>query len=215
MTQVIPKKWYKKNICLAFKGILVVSFIGLVLSGCASTPAVSNTPVNTAKVITNTTVNTAKPAVTNTVVNNAKPVNTSAASVNTSKVNTSVVPVNTTAKNVVPVIAQTASACLCDGSDLDCGDFSTHEQAQTCYTKCLTAKGRDVFGLDGDNDGSACEANTPSTPAPIIVNSDTTPVYTAPTTTCCKVCSTGKACGDSCISRSYTCHKAPGCACDG
>lgn len=31
---------------------------------------------------------------------------------------------------------------------------------------------------------------------------------------CCKHCTTGQACGDSCISRSYTCHKAPGCACD-
>lgn len=31
---------------------------------------------------------------------------------------------------------------------------------------------------------------------------------------CCKVCSKWKACGDSCISRSYTCHKWPGCACD-
>jgi hypothetical protein len=31
---------------------------------------------------------------------------------------------------------------------------------------------------------------------------------------CCKICSTGKACGDSCISRSYTCHKGVGCACD-
>jgi hypothetical protein len=31
---------------------------------------------------------------------------------------------------------------------------------------------------------------------------------------CCKVCgSTSKACGDSCISLKYTCHKAPGCAC--
>jgi hypothetical protein len=37
---------------------------------------------------------------------------------------------------------------------------------------------------------------------------------TAPVVTCCKHCSKGKACGDSCISRSYTCHKAPGCACD-
>jgi hypothetical protein len=34
-------------------------------------------------------------------------------------------------------------------------------------------------------------------------------------TSCCKVCTTGQACGDSCISRSYTCHKGPGCACDG
>ncbi|KKO07645.1 hypothetical protein LCGC14_0056010 [marine sediment metagenome] len=32
---------------------------------------------------------------------------------------------------------------------------------------------------------------------------------------CCKTCSKGKACGDSCISRSYTCHRPRGCACDG
>jgi hypothetical protein len=31
---------------------------------------------------------------------------------------------------------------------------------------------------------------------------------------CCKVCTTGKACGNSCISRSKTCHKIGGCACD-
>lgn len=33
--------------------------------------------------------------------------------------------------------------------------------------------------------------------------------------TCCKVCSTGYACGNSCISRSKSCHRAAGCACDG
>ncbi|WIX34704.1 hypothetical protein QO259_08705 [Salinicola sp. JS01] len=32
---------------------------------------------------------------------------------------------------------------------------------------------------------------------------------------CCKVCRKGKACGNSCISRNYTCHRPPGCACDG
>jgi hypothetical protein len=32
---------------------------------------------------------------------------------------------------------------------------------------------------------------------------------------CCKICTKGCACGDSCISCSYTCHKGPGCACDG
>lgn len=34
------------------------------------------------------------------------------------------------------------------------------------------------------------------------------------TNDCCKVCDEGKACGDSCISESYTCHQDPGCACD-
>ncbi|WP_406720347.1 hypothetical protein RPE78_08970 [Thioclava litoralis] len=32
---------------------------------------------------------------------------------------------------------------------------------------------------------------------------------------CCKTCHKGKACGNSCISRSKQCHKGVGCACDG
>ena len=32
--------------------------------------------------------------------------------------------------------------------------------------------------------------------------------------TCCKICQKGKACGNSCISRTYTCRKQPRCACD-
>ena len=36
---------------------------------------------------------------------------------------------------------------------------------------------------------------------------------TPPPSRCCRVCSTGKPCGDSCISRSYTCRVGGGCAC--
>ena len=32
---------------------------------------------------------------------------------------------------------------------------------------------------------------------------------------CCKICSAGKACGDSCIAAWKTCHKGKGCACNG
>ena len=32
---------------------------------------------------------------------------------------------------------------------------------------------------------------------------------------CCKHCSNSQACGDSCISWGKTCHKGPGCACQG
>ena len=31
---------------------------------------------------------------------------------------------------------------------------------------------------------------------------------------CCKICRKGKACGNSCIRRTYTCRKLQGCACD-
>ncbi|MDB5870666.1 MAG: hypothetical protein JWQ07_108 [Ramlibacter sp.] len=36
---------------------------------------------------------------------------------------------------------------------------------------------------------------------------------TAQSTYCCKHCTTGKPCGDTCISNSYTCHTPGGCAC--
>lgn len=32
---------------------------------------------------------------------------------------------------------------------------------------------------------------------------------------CCKICTKGKACGDTCISQDKICHVGPGCACDG
>lgn len=32
---------------------------------------------------------------------------------------------------------------------------------------------------------------------------------------CCRVCRTGRACGNSCINRNYTCRQPPGCACNG
>ena len=32
---------------------------------------------------------------------------------------------------------------------------------------------------------------------------------------CCKTCRKGKACGDSCISKSKSCHAGRGCACNG
>jgi micrococcal nuclease len=47
-----------------------------------------------------------------------------------------------------------------------------------------------------------------ATPLPL------TPPPVPTTRVCCKYCTTGKACGDTCISRSYTCHQPPGCACN-
>jgi hypothetical protein len=34
-------------------------------------------------------------------------------------------------------------------------------------------------------------------------------------TSCCKICTSGKACGDSCIAAGSTCHAGAGCACNG
>jgi len=49
--------------------------------------------------------------------------------------------------------------CNCNGSDLDCKDFSSHASAQACYDYCVSSGFSDVFDLDGnDNDGLACES---------------------------------------------------------
>lgn len=37
----------------------------------------------------------------------------------------------------------------------------------------------------------------------------------SPGSSCCKVCTSSKACGDSCISKSKTCNVGRGCACNG
>jgi endonuclease YncB( thermonuclease family) len=47
--------------------------------------------------------------------------------------------------------------------------------------------------------------------APIVTEAPAPPESGA---ACCRVCTNSKACGNSCISRSKSCHKAPGCACD-
>lgn len=38
---------------------------------------------------------------------------------------------------------------------------------------------------------------------------------TGPSGTCCKVCRSGKACGDTCIAKDKTCNTSGGCACNG
>ncbi len=44
--------------------------------------------------------------------------------------------------------------------------------------------------------------------------SDSSKPTCIPAEQCCRICDTGKACGKSCISRSFNCHKGRGCACN-
>jgi len=48
--------------------------------------------------------------------------------------------------------------CNCTGPDLNCSAFATQAEAQACYDCCKNAGFGDVFGLDGDDDGEACES---------------------------------------------------------
>jgi hypothetical protein len=60
-------------------------------------------------------------------------------------------------------------------------------------------------GLDDDCDGKVdCEDDD------CLEDAETC----TPESACCKVCTSGEACGDSCIDSSSTCSTSGGCACD-
>ena len=63
-------------------------------------------------------------------------------------------------------------------------------------------------GQPGKGPVQMCE-----TAVPLTQLAQTDPDCT-PREQCCKVCSKGKACGNSCIRSDYTCRKGRGCACD-
>lgn len=77
----------------------------------------------------------------------------------------------------------------------------------------------DEVGVIGsENAGTYSEAEF--TPIPVTAFEADRPLISLPDNpiqlaACCKVCRKGKACGNSCIHRGYTCRKPPGCACDG
>jgi hypothetical protein len=53
---------------------------------------------------------------------------------------------------------QSNGACTCAPQDtLDCRDFTSAEQAQACFDTCLVNTGYDVYDLDADGNGLACE----------------------------------------------------------
>lgn len=79
--------------------------------------------------------------------------------------------------------------------------------------ECEAARnGVGMWGACGIPIPARCNAAQPTRQPTTGAN---TPAPTPPGV-CCKTCGpNSKACGDSCISRSYTCHQPPGCACDG
>lgn len=58
-----------------------------------------------------------------------------------------------------PTPAPAAPTYQCGGDYYNCGDFSTHNQAQAVHDYCKAQGYGDIHGLDGnDNDGLACES---------------------------------------------------------
>ena len=62
--------------------------------------------------------------------------------------------------SIVPPTATFAPGpvCSCSGDEYNCSDFSSHNAAQQCYEYCISQGAGDIHGLDGDDNGSACES---------------------------------------------------------
>lgn len=59
---------------------------------------------------------------------------------------------------VSPTETPETEPCNCTGPDLDCADFPTYIAAQACFDHCWQMGYGDIFRLDGDADGLACES---------------------------------------------------------
>jgi micrococcal nuclease len=74
-----------------------------------------------------------------------------------------VIPTGTPFRVIFPTVPpniggiQDEGPCPCNGPELSCGDFYTQDLAQACYLHCLIVKGKDIFHLDPDKDGLACD----------------------------------------------------------
>ncbi len=99
-----------------------------------------------------------------------------------------------------------SSAAVGENGDKNCSDFSTQRDAQEFYVKA-GGPARDPHRLDGDSDGEVCE----SLPGRSRLNRPA--AKPSQRRSCCKVCSKGKPCGNSCIARNKTCRQPSGCAC--
>jgi hypothetical protein len=113
-------------------------------------------------------------------------------------------PVEWTEIGQVPVIT---SFFLPPGTLLGCNQVSSPQCAGTCNV----VPGSVCVPL-----GQGCSCIVP-TPHPTATPTHTPlpqPTFTfGGSDVCCKHCTTGKPCGDSCISFSFICHQPPGCAC--
>jgi hypothetical protein len=122
---------------------LLTSVLASIGGGGKTAPTATSTPRATATVVKSQPTATVAPTVT------PAPTATDAPTA---------VPVRAVA---IPTVrgapAASASSCDCDSGDtLNCSDFDAWD-AQACYLRCKELKGTDVHGLDGNDNGSACE----------------------------------------------------------
>lgn len=147
---------------LTFQAIFCVSLI--------STPSSTPTPKADAKLVADQAILTAWANYTLTVSAYSPtpaPTDTSLPTATIAPLTETPLPTSTQTPTALPTVTLAAfipiqpiqaEVCSCNGG-LDCKNFSTHNQAQSCYDYCYSLGFGDVHGLDGnDKDGLACES---------------------------------------------------------
>lgn len=116
---------------------------------CSDATGDSGTPQE-ATVTTDTSSQSSNTAPSNDSTTNTEPSTTT----NTTETSTTTAP-------VIPESASptTTANCSCSANIYNCGDFTTHAEAQAVHDCCVAQIGYDIHKLDGtDNDGLACES---------------------------------------------------------
>lgn len=67
-------------------------------------------------------------------------------------------PTNTPKPSPTPTKAPPGNCTTCAYDAYNCSDFNTQKEAQACFDYCYAKTGKDIHGLDFDNDGIACES---------------------------------------------------------
>jgi endonuclease YncB( thermonuclease family) len=110
-----------------------------------------------------------------------------------------------------------ATGCRIKGNVGSKGDRIYHMPGDRWYDRTVitASKGERWFCSEGE--AKAAGWRRAGMPAFTMPRPDTgkSPAMSEPAKACCKVCRKGQACGNSCISRRYTCRMPPGCACNG
>jgi hypothetical protein len=138
---------------------------GIMALGAGAAPTPTPTPGTTATATPSTTTTatptatathtaTATATATHTATATATATHTATATATATHTATATATATHTATATATPGGLVAACGTCALTDCNCSDFSTQAQAQTC----LNADPSDPFGLDGDNDGVACES---------------------------------------------------------
>ena len=119
-------------ITLLFVIVAAVAFAGCTSDASENAATTQTIPPSTPTNVPSTTIKTANPTPVPTPLPTAKPT-----------------PKPTT---------ELATVCDCSGDIYNCGDFSSHKEAQNCFDYCQSIGKGDIHKLDTDKDKDACES---------------------------------------------------------